>query len=123
MDLPGQPGRIAAEPNGRGLLAVALGSAGPQVLLLDATTGGVVWSVHLPGSPVAGPTAGPPAGWLPDGRYLIATATGLLIGDGATGRVNHPITWAEPFVGDPEVLQVWPDGRISVTDSSAHHCR
>ena len=112
--LSGQPGRLAPEPHGRGLLTVALGS--DEVVLLDAADGSVLWSAHPPDTQAPGPTAGPPVGWLPDGRYLIATHAGLLIGDGGTGRVDLTIGWPAPFPGDPDVLQVWPDGRVSVTD-------
>ena len=44
--LSGQPGRLAPEPHGRGLLTVALGSGRPEVVLLDAADGRVVWSAH-----------------------------------------------------------------------------
>jgi DNA-binding SARP family transcriptional activator/WD40 repeat protein len=116
--LSGQPGRLAPEPHGRGLLTVTLGFGPPEVELLDPADGRIVWSAPAPDTPTPGPTAGPPVGWLPGGEYVIATHAGLLIGDGNTGKVDRTIGWAAPFTSGPDVLQVWPDGLVSVTDAT-----
>ena len=88
-NLPGQPGRLAAEPHGRGLLTVALGSGGPEVACSTHRTAASYGRSTRPTHRQPARPPGPPVGWLPDGRYLVATAADLLIGDGDTGRVNR----------------------------------
>ena len=113
---------LAADPAGRGVLTTLWPDGQQHIVLLDGTDGGEVWSTPSPDRNELGYDAA----WLPDGRWVVAGAGGVVIGDGDDGRIESKTPWpanlpdfAPNFPSEflPDFVTAWPDGRVGLADN------
>lgn len=104
---------LAPEPAGRGVLTTYWDGS-QRITLIRAADGGLIWSTPAPSDNELGLGAA----WLPDGRWVVAGSTGVVVGNGDDGRIEAVVPWPTD-VADfrPDFLTAWPDGRVGIADS------
>ena len=105
---------VSVTPDGRGVIAVEMGTGAWGVVRFDAATGQVDWRVHEEELAAAAPGATPNViggGFRADGRFVTVTRSHVFTLDPATGRVLSAVPWSQEL--HTPLLEVWPDGKVS----------